>query len=172
MARGPRPTEIDSMRTMIANPRSPAESTGTRLRRAEGSRSSGTASRFKAWFPASSPVIAKNYAAAASLILLVYALLCHRALRDRDDAAPITMGSYPQRAGSPSGSSSLRICCCSRFTTRPSPMTIRSSAGASGRGSSPASSQADARRGSRLSGHRGEGDLLAGDGRLPPVAGG
>ncbi len=61
------------MRTMIANPRSPAESTGTRLRRAEGSRSSGTASRFKAWFPASSPVIAKNYAAAASLILLVYA---------------------------------------------------------------------------------------------------
>ena len=62
------------MHTKIASPRSPAESRGTRLRRAEGSRSSGIASPIKAWFPASPRVIATNYAAAASLILLGYAL--------------------------------------------------------------------------------------------------
>jgi protein-S-isoprenylcysteine O-methyltransferase Ste14 len=61
------------MHTMIADPRSPAETRGTRLGRAEGSRSSGIAFRMKAWFPASSRAIATNYAAAASLILLGYA---------------------------------------------------------------------------------------------------
>ena len=61
------------MRTMIADPLSLAESTGTRLRCADGSRCAGIASRIKAWFPASSRVIATNYAAAASLILLGYA---------------------------------------------------------------------------------------------------
>jgi protein-S-isoprenylcysteine O-methyltransferase Ste14 len=61
------------MRTMIADPRSPAVSMGTRLERAEGSRSPGIASQIKAWFPASPRVIATNYAAAASLILLGYA---------------------------------------------------------------------------------------------------
>ena len=62
------------MPTLIADPRSLAESKGTRQRRAEASRSSGIASRIKAWFPASSQAIATNYAAAASLILLGYAL--------------------------------------------------------------------------------------------------
>jgi protein-S-isoprenylcysteine O-methyltransferase Ste14 len=61
------------MPTLIAEPRSLAESTGTRQGRAEGSRASGIASRIKAWFPASSRAIAGNYAAAASLILLGYA---------------------------------------------------------------------------------------------------
>jgi protein-S-isoprenylcysteine O-methyltransferase Ste14 len=61
------------MPTLFADPRSLAESMGTRLRRAEGSRSSGIISRIKAWFPASSRAIACNYAAAASLILLGYA---------------------------------------------------------------------------------------------------
>jgi protein-S-isoprenylcysteine O-methyltransferase Ste14 len=61
------------MPTLIAEPRSLAESTGTQQGRAEGSRSSGSASRIKAWFPASSRAIAGNYAAAASLIVLGYA---------------------------------------------------------------------------------------------------
>lgn len=62
------------MRTMIANPRSPAVSTGARVARAGGSRSSILASRIRAWFPASPRVVATNYTAAASLILLGYAL--------------------------------------------------------------------------------------------------
>jgi protein-S-isoprenylcysteine O-methyltransferase Ste14 len=61
------------MPTLIADPRSLAESTGTREGRAEGSRSPGGASRIRAWFPASARAIAGNYAAAASLILLGYA---------------------------------------------------------------------------------------------------
>ncbi len=61
------------MPTLIADPRSLAESKGTRQGRAEVSRSSGIASGIKAWFPASSRAIAANYAAAASLILLGYA---------------------------------------------------------------------------------------------------
>jgi protein-S-isoprenylcysteine O-methyltransferase Ste14 len=61
------------MPTLIADPRSLAESTGTRQGRAAGSRSSGIASRIKALCPASSRAIAGNYAAAASLILLGYA---------------------------------------------------------------------------------------------------
>ena len=123
------------MPTLIADPRSPAESKGTRQGRAEGSRYSGIASRIKAWFPASSPAIAGNYAAAASLILLGYAFYATVPY-----ATEVTRvyydGSSPRRAGRTSGSSPSRICCCSRSTTRHSPMTIRSSAGASGRGSS------------------------------------
>jgi protein-S-isoprenylcysteine O-methyltransferase Ste14 len=61
------------MPTLIADPRSLAESEGTRQGRAEGSRPPGIALRIKAWFPASSRAIAGNYAAAASLILLGYA---------------------------------------------------------------------------------------------------
>ena len=61
------------MPTLIADPRLLAESTGTREGRADGSRSSGIASRIKASFPASARAIAGNYAAAASLILLGYA---------------------------------------------------------------------------------------------------
>lgn len=61
------------MPTLIADPCSPAESKGTREGRADGSRSSGIASRVKAWFPASARAIAGNYAASASLILLGYA---------------------------------------------------------------------------------------------------
>src|SRR5271169_6626462 len=61
------------MPTLIADPRSQAESKGTRQGKAEGSRFAGIASRIKAWFPASPRAIASNYAAAASLILLGYA---------------------------------------------------------------------------------------------------
>ncbi len=61
------------MTTLIAQPHSLAESTGTRLRRAESSRSSGIVPRIKGWFPASSRAIAGNYASAASLILVGYA---------------------------------------------------------------------------------------------------
>ena len=61
------------MPTLIADPCSLAQSTLARQRRGEGSRSSGFASGIRAWFPASGPAIAQNYAAAASLILLGYA---------------------------------------------------------------------------------------------------
>ena len=86
------------MRTMIANPRPRAESTGTRLRRAERSRSSGIGSRIKAWFPASPRVIATNYAAAASLILLGYALYAIVPARPRRRAS-ITKGCSPGELG-------------------------------------------------------------------------
>src|SRR5271165_315976 len=61
------------MPTLFADPRSLAESKGTSQGRAEGSRSSGIASRIRAWFPASARAIAGNYSAAASLIVLGYA---------------------------------------------------------------------------------------------------
>ncbi len=61
------------MPTRVADPVSLAQSTPTQESRAEDSRSSGIASRIRAWFPASGPAIARNYAAAASLILLGYA---------------------------------------------------------------------------------------------------
>jgi protein-S-isoprenylcysteine O-methyltransferase Ste14 len=61
------------MPTLIADPRSPAESKRTRQRRANGSKPRGIASSIRAWFPASLSAIAGNYAAAASLILLGYA---------------------------------------------------------------------------------------------------
>ncbi len=61
------------MPTLLAEPRAQAQSALVQQRRAEGSRSSGIASRIRAWFPASPAAIAANYAAAASLILLGYA---------------------------------------------------------------------------------------------------
>jgi protein-S-isoprenylcysteine O-methyltransferase Ste14 len=61
------------MPTLVADPLSLSQSTPTQERRAEGSRSPGSASRIRAWFPASAAAIAGNYAAAASLILLGYA---------------------------------------------------------------------------------------------------
>ena len=62
------------MPTLIADPRSVAKSTVARPGRAEASRYSGVILQIKAWFPASARAIAGNYAAAASLILLGYAL--------------------------------------------------------------------------------------------------
>ena len=61
------------MPTLIADPRSLAESKGKRQGRTQGSIYSGIALQIKAWFPASSRAIAANYAAAASLIVLGYA---------------------------------------------------------------------------------------------------
>jgi protein-S-isoprenylcysteine O-methyltransferase Ste14 len=61
------------MSTVLADPRSLAESTGSRQGRAQGSGPSGIGSKLKAWFPASPGAIAANYAAAAALILLGYA---------------------------------------------------------------------------------------------------
>jgi protein-S-isoprenylcysteine O-methyltransferase Ste14 len=60
------------MPALVADPLSLSQSIPMPERRAEGSRSSGIASRIRAWFPASAAAIARNYGAAASLILLGY----------------------------------------------------------------------------------------------------
>ncbi len=124
------------MPTLFADPRALAESTGMCLGRAEGSKSSGILSRIKAWFPASSRAIASNYAAAASLILLGYA--CYAILPYATEVTRV----YYDGLISPASWVALRVvvvavsAVAAAYTTQRSPMTIRSNAGASGRGSS------------------------------------